>query len=142
MKENIKIEFASSISQEIDDIVQEELKDLERNLRANGLNSNLCDWDRIERKIKTDVGSSVWDTSATLVDSCANKCTSISKALDNIYENLSNKNKKENDKDMPVENIARKCNFRTQRTITKVIFNDPATIVFFGDDKVVSKCHE
>ena len=70
------------------------------------------------------------------------KCTSISKALDNIYENLSKKNKKENDKDMPVENIARKCNFRTQRTITKVIFNDPATIVFFGDDKIVSKCHE
>lgn len=142
MKENIKIEFPSSSSQEIDDIVQGRLKDLELKLRENGLNPNLCDWDKLEKKIRNDVVSSMWDKISTSVEFCANKCTSISKALDNIYKNLSNKNKKENDKDMPVENIARNYNFRTQRIITKVIFNDPATIVFFGDVKIVSKCHD
>lgn len=142
MKENIKIEFPSSSSQEIDDIVQGRLKDLELKLRENGLNPNLCDWDKIEKKIRNDTVYSMWNKIATSVGFFANQGISISKELDDIYKHLSNKNKKENDRDMPVENIARNYNFIAQRTITKVIFNNPATIVFFGNDKVVSKCHD
>ena len=77
MEENIKIEFPSSSFPEIDGIVQEKRKDLERKLRENGLNPNLCDWDRIEKKIRADVVSSMWNKIATSVGFCANKCINV-----------------------------------------------------------------